>query len=152
MQGMALQDVKEMTTVAYVGKPANCNKCGAKIGFFKTKAGKWMKVNLFWIHGEWIFKTGMGNHGNYTPWHVCPKPTAPPEPTLKELEVRMKDAGIYDACMREIEVSRKMMVGKDGPVWMLDDPDFLKQVFKSKLEKTSSEYPFRPTRCPDNVG
>ena len=55
----------------YSGKTTHCNKCGAEIGFFKSKKGKWYPVDIEHHNGEKMYRTGMGNYNNYTPWHVC---------------------------------------------------------------------------------
>ena len=56
----------------YNGKPQNCKKCGTLIGFTKNRKGKYYPVDLFVnSEGNYEFISGIGNHGNYTPWHKC---------------------------------------------------------------------------------
>ena len=56
----------------YRGKPQHCKKCGTLIGFTKNRKGKYYPVDLFVnSDGKYEFISGVGNHGNYTPWHKC---------------------------------------------------------------------------------
>jgi len=53
-------------------KMKSCSKCGASIGFVRNRHGKWYPVDLFRDpEGNWTYTRGIGNHGNYTPWHRC---------------------------------------------------------------------------------
>jgi hypothetical protein len=122
----------------YNGKPVNCFKCGAKIGFHQLKSGKWMKVDLWRIDGEWCYQTGMGNHGNFTARHTCLR-DAPPqkEPTNEEIIESMKSAGIYEKYLRDLETVKEIAKNENDQVLisMLSDISFQQSFMKNMLAK-----------------
>lgn len=63
-----------MAYAPYHGRFSACKECGATIGFVKNRNGRWFPVDIVYNphdpDGDY-YRTGMGNHGNFTPWHKC---------------------------------------------------------------------------------
>ena len=63
-----------MAYAPYHREPTVCRDCGAVIGFVQNRDGSWFPVDIVCNprepYGDY-YRTGMGNHGNFTPWHKC---------------------------------------------------------------------------------
>lgn len=60
----------------YAKQVKKCNKCGKDIYFTKNRCGKWFTVDV--LHDTsgngptaHYYESGIGAHGNMTPWHQC---------------------------------------------------------------------------------
>jgi hypothetical protein len=48
-----------------------CQYCHAAIAFVQNAKGKWYPVEVFPYGTGFAYRSGMGAHGNFTPWHKC---------------------------------------------------------------------------------
>lgn len=72
-----------MATLNPVSKRAvkQCNRCSGTITFIKNRDQRFYAVDVFWhpSTNSFVYRSGIGAHGNLTPWHRCPpKREAPP--------------------------------------------------------------------------
>ena len=75
-----------MAYAPYLREPTVCKNCGAVIGFVKNRNGRWFPVDFVYNpsdpDGDY-YRTGMGAHGNFTPWHKCETLNMPAEDSTK---------------------------------------------------------------------